>query len=344
MDRIAQTTSTERAELFRASAAALQPDRSPAVIEKDFWVCWALHRIYDVLRLRPELIFKGGTSLSKAYDAIERFSEDVDLSLSRRHLGFAENRDPEEEGISRNESGRRIEALVAACRETIRTRFIPKIRADFASIMVAGGWSVELDSTDQQTVIFAYPRSELGSPVPEAIQPAIRLEMGARSDDWPAEDLEIRPYAGEAFPAAFEIADSCRAHVLDARRTFWEKATLLHAEFHRPLGSAAAKGLSRHYYDVYRLAQGEIGGQALERADLLERVVAHKRLFFASAWAHYETATQGSLHLIPSSERMPALQADYARMREMIFGDVPAWEEIMRGLRELEDRVNRVRF
>jgi hypothetical protein len=344
MDRIAQTTSTERAELFRASAAALQPDRSPAIMEKDFWVCWALYRIYDVLRLRPELIFKGGTSLSKAYGAIERFSEDVDLSLSRRHLGFVDTQDPEEEGISRNESRRRIDALVAACQETIRTRFVPEIRADFASIMGAGGWSVELDSTDEQTVVFAYPRSELGSPMPETIRPAIRLEMGARSDDWPAEDREIRPYAAEAFPAAFEIAESCRAHVLDARRTFWEKATLLHAEFHRPQGSAAAGGLSRHYYDVYRLARGDVGRQALERADLLERVVAHKRLFFASAWARYETVIPGNLHLIPPSERMPALQADYARMREMIFGDVPTWEEIMRGLRELEDRVNRARF
>lgn len=341
MDRIAQTSSPERAELFRASAAALQPDRSPAIIEKDFWVCWALHRIYDVLRFRPELIFKGGTSLSKAYDAIERFSEDVDLSLSRRHLGFADSRDPEAEGISRNESRRRIDALVAACQETIRTRFIPEIRTDFASIIGVGGWSVDLDLTDQQTVIFAYPRSEPGSPMPQTIQPAIRLEMGARSDDWPAEDREIRPYAAEAFPATFEIADSCRAHVLDARRTFWEKATLLHAEFHRPLGSAAADGLSRHYYDVYRLAQGDIGRQALKRAELLERVVAHKRLFFASGWAHYETATPGSVHLIPASERMPALQADYARMREMIFGDVPTWGEIMRGLRELEDGVNR---
>jgi hypothetical protein len=138
MDRIAQTSSTERAELFRASAAALRPDRSPAIIEKDFWVCWALHRIYDVLRFRPELIFKGGTSLSKAYDAIERFSEDVDFSLSRRHLGFADSRDPEEGGISRNESRRRIDALVAACRETIRTRFIPEVRTDFASIIGGG--------------------------------------------------------------------------------------------------------------------------------------------------------------------------------------------------------------
>lgn len=104
MDRIAQAPQEERAELFRRSAGILRPERSPAIIEKDFWVCWSLYRLFDVLRFQPQLIFKGGTSLSKAYHAVERFSEDVDLSLSRRDLGFADSRDPEEPGISGKEA------------------------------------------------------------------------------------------------------------------------------------------------------------------------------------------------------------------------------------------------
>ncbi len=198
---------------------------------------------------RPQLIFKGGTSLSKAYNAVERFSEDVDLSLSRRDLGFADSRDPEEPGISGKESRRRIEALVDACQQAVRDRLLPGLRADFASVIGPSGWSVELDAIDPQTVIFTYPRSELAGGLPEAIRPAIRLEMGARSDDWPAEEREIRPYAAEAFPAAFAVAASCRVRVLDAKRTFWEKATILHAEYHRPADKALAAGMSRHYYD-----------------------------------------------------------------------------------------------
>lgn len=339
MDAVATGSPKYRADLFEETAA-VNPRLSAGIIEKDFWVCWALHRLYDVLRFRPELIFKGGTSLSKAYAAIERFSEDVDLSLSRGDLGFTDSRDPEEEGISKNESRRRIKALVTTCQETIHNRLLPELRADFTSVIGDRGWSVEMDTTDPQTVIFTYPRSELGSPIPRAIRPAIRLEMGARSDDWPAEDREIRPYAAEALPRPFTVVPSCRVRVLDARRTFWEKATLLHAEFHRPLRNAAPDGLSRHYYDVYRLSQGDIGRQTLQRYDLLERVVLHKRLFFASAWAHYETASPGGFHLVPPEGRETALRADYARMREMIFGDVPVWEMIMRGLKELEDRIN----
>lgn len=341
MDRIARSKAVDRAELFRSATAVLSPERSPAVIEKDFWVCWALHRIYDTLKFRPELIFKGGTSLSKAYSAIDRFSEDVDLSFSRRQLGFGDGRDPEEPGISRKESRRRIDSLVTACCQTIRDRFLPELRKDFASILGAQGWNLALDANDPQTIIFAYPRGESGSFSRSAIRPLIRLEMGARSDNWPAEDREIRPYAAEAYPAAFRLAGACRVPVLDGKRTFWEKATILHAEAHRPESRIAAVGLSRHYYDVYHLSRKDIGREALDRIDLLERVVAHKRLFFTSAWAHYEMAEPGSFCLLPPGQRMPGLRNDYARMREMIFGVVPPWEEIIRGLRKLEDTINR---
>ncbi len=340
MDRIAQAPKEDRAELFRRSAGVLRPERSPAIIEKDFWVCWALHRLFDVLQFRPQLIFKGGTSLSKAYNAIERFSEDVDLSLSRRDLGFADDRDPEQPGTSGKESRRRIATLVEACRQAILDRLLPALRADFASVIDPGEWNAELDAIDPQTVIFTYPRSELAGAFPAAIRPAIRLEMGARSDDWPAEVRKIRPYAAEAFPAAFSTAASCDVRVLDAKRTFWEKATILHAEHHRPADKALVAGMSRHYFDLYQLSRQEIGRQALDRADLLTRVVAHKRLFFASAWAHYETAVPGSFQLMPREDQVPPLRADYARMRVMIFGDAPDWERIVQRLRELEAQIN----
>ena len=324
MDRIAQAPKEERAELFRRSAGILRPERSPAIIEKDFWVCWALHRLFDVLHFRPQLIFKGGTSLSKAYSAIERFSEDVDLSLSRRDLGFADNRDPEQPGISGKELRRRIAALVEACQQAIRDRLLPALRADFASVIDPRELSVELDAIDPQTVVFTYPRSELGGTLPTAIRPAIRLELGARSDDWPAEFREIRPYAAEAFPAAFSTAASCQIRALDAKRTFWEKATILHAEHHRPPDKPPATGSSRHYFDLHQLSRQEIGRQALDRTDLLTRVVAHKRLFFSSSWARYETAIPGSFQLMPRDDQVPLLRADYARMRVMTDAAIPS--------------------
>ena len=339
MDRIAQAASADRADLFQRTAETGRPVHAPEIIEKDFWVCWTLYRMFDVMRFRPQLIFKGGTSLSKAFHAIERFSEDVDLSLSRKDLGFGEDRDPERVGISKKEAKRRMDALVEECREVIRARLLPELRADFRSILGDKGWSVELDTKDPQTIIFAYPRSESRSAL-KYISPVVRLEMGARSDDWPADDREISPYAAEAFPKVFTTTPLCRVRVLDARRTFWEKATILHAEYHRPVDKPDKGRLSRHYYDVYRLARQRIGQEALARAELLERVVKHKDFFFPQSWAHYETAVRGSFHLSPPSERSEELRKDYLQMQMMIFGPAPGWDEILDGLADLETQIN----
>lgn len=340
MDKIAQATSEERADLFQRAAVALQPQRSPVIIEKDFWVCWALRRVYEVMRFRPQLIFKGGTSLAKAYNTIDRFSEDVDLSLSRSDLGFSDERDPEQPGISGKESKKRLKELVQGCQQIIRDKFLPGLRADFASVIDVSGWNADMDPSDPQTVIFSYPKSNLEEGMKPYIHPAIRLEMGARSDDWPASDREIRPYIAEVFPQAFMTAPSCRVHTLDAVRTYWEKATLLHAEYHRPANKPSKERLSRHYYDLYCLAQHDIGQQALSRLDLLERVIKHKKLFFTSVWAHYETAIPGSFHLVPPQDRIPNLRSDYSLTQAMIFGEAPTWDEITKGLKELECRIN----
>lgn len=339
MDSVAGKPARERAQLFETSAERHVPKVDAVIIEKDFWVCWALHRLFDVIQFRPQLIFKGGTSLSKVFKAVERFSEDVDLSLSRRDLGFADERDPEQAGISKRESERRIEALTAACVETVHDKLLPELLRDFATVLGGTGWSVNVDTADPQTLVFAYPPSGLVGTA--YIRPAIRLEMGARSDDWPSVDAELKPYAAEDFPAMFSQPAS-RARTLAAERTFWEKATLLHAEYHRPPEKPDNERISRHYYDLCCLSRGEIAERALDRDDLLKRVVQHKRCFFPRAWAHYETATLGTFHLAPPEARMETLRKDYDAMKAMIFGDAPKWDEIMAAIQTLEDRINKL--
>jgi hypothetical protein len=140
MDRIAQSAPADRADLFQRAVNAGMFVRAPEAMEKDFWVCWALYRLFDVMHFRPHLIFKGGTSLSKVYNAIERFSEDVDLSISRRDLGFADDRDPEQAGISKSEARRRLDELVVGCRNVIHDRLLPEMRVDFESVLGHGGW------------------------------------------------------------------------------------------------------------------------------------------------------------------------------------------------------------
>jgi hypothetical protein len=337
MDKIARSSASDRAAFFE-DVHTRRLEIESAIAEKDFWVCWSLRRIFEVLQFRPHLIFKGGTSLSKVYRAIDRFSEDVDLSLSRRDLGFADDHDPEHPGISKKEARRRLDALVAECQRVVADKLVPELRRDFASVLGTTGWSVELDPSDPQTVIFAYPSTRL-SGVMSYVRPAIRLEMGARSDDWPATDAEITPYAAEAFPGLF-TTPSCKVRTLAAERTFWEKATLLHAECHRPSDKPSRERLSRHYYDLYRLTRLPIAEQALKQLELLKRVVAHKSFFFAQTWAHYETARPGGFRLLPEADRRDALRRDYQDMESMIFGKAPDWKDIILELEQLETKIN----
>jgi hypothetical protein len=347
MDGIARTDADERRELF-TEAAAQRGDISPEVIEKDFWVCWTLKHVFGLGPAPAKLIFKGGTSLSKVYGVIERFSEDIDLSLSREDLGFTGERDPYQ-ATSGKKQAKLIDELVSRCKAAIAGELLPKLRERFATVL--GGensgespWSLSIDETDAQTVNFSYPPgiASGGALPPSYVRPIVRLELGARSDHWPAEEHVIRSYAAEIFPDSFE-EPTCRVRTLSAERTFWEKVTILHAESHRPKDKPSGERLSRHYYDVAKLYQNDIGPKALARTDLLEAVVTHKRLFFSSGWANYATAVPGSLRLVPPEERRASLEADYRVMREtMIFGESYSFDELLAVLGEVERVLNQV--
>lgn len=128
--------------------------------------------------------------------------------------------------------------------------------------------------------------------------------------------------------------------MLAPHRTFWEKATILHAEYHRDPNTPLPKRLARHYYDLSRLSEGNIGRRALENLDLLVRVAEHKNAFFRSSWANYQSALPGTLRLRPPEKRIGELQRDYVDMRPMFFGPSPAFEKILEQIAKLEEEVN----
>jgi hypothetical protein len=163
--------------------------------------------------------------------------------------------------------------------------------------------------------------------------------MGARSDHWPAERRIITPYAAEQFPALFHDAQIA-VRVLAAERTFWEKATILHAWYHARPDKPLKDRQSRHYYDIVKLFESGIGPRALGRLDLLTAVANHKTVFFADASAKYEEARPGSLRLVPPASRVVELREDYAKMGTMIFGEPPSFEHLLQVLAEIEGRIN----
>ena len=166
------------------------------------------------------------------------------------------------------------------------------------------------------------------------------MEFGARSDAWPAEEKSILPYVAEAYPETIQDA-AVPLNVLSIERTFWEKATILHAEAHREEKKPTPIRFSRHYADLAALADHASAAGALAQDELRARVVEHKQVFFAAAWAKYETAVPGTFCLIPPTHRISSLEADYRAMQEMFFGEPRPWGEIIDRLHALEKEINR---
>lgn len=343
MDEVARLPPTDRADLFVATAG--RRGLSAAIIEKDFWVCWTLKRVFSLAGPPAGLLFKGGTSLSKVFRVIDRFSEDVDLSFDRAGLGFGGDSDPLNAPTGkRRKSG--LEALGETCRRVVRERLLPQLAHALGEALgglAPGTWQLELadDDPDGQTLLFHYPAGmePRSADEPAYIRPLVRLEIGARSDHWPAVEANVTSYAAAEFPGAFR-EPGCRVRVLAAERTFWEKATVLHMWHHAPADKKFRDRQSRHYYDVVRLYEHELGKAAIRDTELLLQVARHKAVFFPASWARYADARPGTLRLVPPDARLPELEQDYRKMREMIFGEPPSFEQLVEILREIERQVN----
>ncbi len=343
MDSVATLPAGERAELFQETAN--RRGVATQIIEKDFWVCLTLKQLFELPDIGKHLIFKGGTSLSKIFSAIERFSEDIDVSIDRDYLGFGGEDDPENVQGTRKRK-RQIDALEEACIEKIQNHLLPMLHNSFTQVLgnhknhQGSLWELSIDE-DPQVLLFTYPRDKsLSSALTiDYIRPIVKIEIGGRSDHWPAEEYPITPYAAEEFPNYFKKPIHY-IKVLEAERTFWEKATILHAEYYRPETSATAERISRHYYDLHRLTQKPIAGKALERIDLLERVVEHKKIFYKLNRAHYDEVLEGSIHLIPNETQRVELKRDFDKMRDMFFGEIPSFDEILETIAKLENDIN----
>ena len=334
MDAFANDTPANRDDAFRQAAAEL--GFSKEIVEKDFWVCWSLQHLFALPSFGDHLIFKGGTSLSKAYDVIHRFSEDVDLSLDRAQLGFKGDRDPENPDLSGGKRKSLLQDLQEAAEATVAGPLLDEINTAFAS-RLDQPFSLQIDEDDLQTILFAYP--SLGGDDPDYIKPVVRFEFGARGAQLPAEQRTLSTYVQQAFPDLPGLAP-VDVRTLGIERTFWEKATILHMLFHQDAGKLLGDRMSRHYYDMAQLTQHDAKARALANLDLLSEVSHHKSVFFKAAWARYEGAKPGSLRLTPGDQLKAALRRDYAGMREMIMGDAPSFDDVLSAIAALEAEIN----
>jgi nucleotidyltransferase AbiEii toxin of type IV toxin-antitoxin system len=339
MDKWAKALTTDREALFIETAA--QKNISPEIIEKDFWVCWTLLQISRLVEL-PRLIFKGGTSLSKAFGIIKRFSEDIDLVINRHELGFIRETDPANQEAT-NLRNRTIEKLKATCFDVIAQEFLPKLKSQMSSIIETDGWTLKIDTnaSEPDTIEFQYPKGLPDSQVSNYIRRAVRLELGCRGDQIPCEEATVKSYAAEVKPNLFEIAEA-PVFVISPERTFWEKATILHREYYRAeAGKELTERVFRHYDDLVVISKHVRGASAISAYSyLLDEVVSHKQHFFREGAARYELATRNTLKLAPGKRLEESLRKDYDKMKEMYFGSEPDFDAVMEAIRQLEKKIN----
>jgi hypothetical protein len=335
----------ERRDLFVGAADRLRTNEQN--IEKDFWVCWTLDALFNELEAGgPRLLFKGGTSLSKGYGLIERFSEDIDITVFREDIGQPATFE-ELEAMSGKKRNARLEAIKAACQEYIQGPMLERLSVLLQQTLKTANMNPDRarvepdpDDPDGQSLLLWYPTVTTDGNA--YIRRAIKIESGAKSALDPHAPVVVKPYIADDIPSL----DLAVANVttVDPSRTFWDKVIILHGlrRWWDRRGELKGGGqrVSRHYYDVYRLLASEIGRKATKDSEMAEDCVRHARMFFNRPDLDLASAVLGSFALIPHDGMLADLRRDYEAMSGMVFGPIPSVDAVIEAIAELEQRIN----
>jgi hypothetical protein len=334
MKKFIKLNSSERKNLIQkvANDLGLRFD----IVEKDIWVCYVLQKLFSNERLRNNLIFKGGTCLSKAYDAIGRFSEDVDITINSNILEISGESQKIDKIKSRNRK---------AARKFVENEILPILKTIFDTELGNKNYELFFDEEDKNniTLFFTFP-SEAGFPYSlpfklensySYIKPKIKLEFGALGGIWPSEKKIIKPYAKEILSDYF---DEFEVNTLSIKRNFIEKLLILHSVTLRPEEKPINQNYSRHYYDVYSILVNGLNINPIDDLEILEAVVKNKYDFWNESWVDYSKIKKFSdIKLIPNESRMTEIKKDYKNMEEMFFKDFPKFEEMILKLQDFKN-------
>ena len=278
----------ERRDLFLTTAQRL--GTAVQNVEKDFWVCWTLDALFNGLpEDSPRLLFKGGTSLSKSFALIDRFSEDIDITVFRSDLGEGASVQ-ELEALSGKKRRARLDAIKEACQAFIGGNLLRDLREVASAAMTAGRvpenrYRIELDTADvdQQTLLFWYPVAT--ATANDYVRSAVKIEGGAKSALDPNVTTAVKPYAADDLPNIDLTVGGITT--VEAQRTLWDKVVILHGLRrwfdHRGQLRHGGQRVSRHYYDVFRLLESPTGKTAEADRQLGEDCARHARMFFNTA-------------------------------------------------------------
>ena len=328
-------TEVQQQELLRQANIATRIAKKN--IEKDWWVTQVLKAIF-ALPYAEHLSFKGGTSLSKAWNIIERFSEDIDIAISREYLGFAGE-------LSRTQVSDKLRR--AAC-SFVRE----KLSADIKQQLIANGiredlFTVHVNVTSVTTVDpeVIYIEYKTLFPFEEYVQNMVKVEVSGRSMSEPVQSVQLASILDETYSNAATAESSFAVSVVRPERTFLEKVMLLHEEFAKPSEEVRTARMSRHLYDLERMLHTDIAERALKDEHLYRTILVHRRKFIGLKGFDYDTLYPQSLSLEIPADVLPLWRKDYENMQSsMIYGESVSFDELLEEIRQLNDRIRQLPY
>jgi Nucleotidyl transferase AbiEii toxin, Type IV TA system len=338
-------SANERRDLFVGAGNRLGTVQQN--VEKDFWVCWTLDALFNGLQAGgPRLLFKGGTSLSKAHGLISRFSEDIDITVFRDDIGQAATVKELEE-LSGKKRGARLDAIREACQNHIHGPLLEQLSGLLRGLLETAKQAPELgrveadpDDPDHQSLLLWYPTVTADGA--NYVRRAVKIEAGAKSALDPHSARTVTPYVAQDLGDTDLVVPNITT--VDPDRTFWDKVVILHGlrRWWDRRGELRGGGqrVSRHYYDVHRLLASDAGEGFAQDNAMAADCVQHARMFFNRPDFDLAAAAPGSYALVPHHEMLAQLKQDYDAMSGMIFGDVPACGAIIETIVNLEKRLN----
>lgn len=321
-------TEQTQKNIFSETAKAIGlPD---AAVEKDWWVVHTLSAVFAT-EIGPHTVFKGGTSLSKAWNLIERFSEDIDLALDRKFLGFEQ-----EMSITQ------VKKLRKKSYEYISAVLFPALLTQFETMGLALKMEIEtVKDTDKDPLIIQVEYPSVVEPT-DYILPRVLIEIGSRSLKEPFSLKTFSSFVGEVY-AGRSFADTPIAiPCVNPERTFLEKIFLLHEEFQKPSEKIRANRMSRHLYDLGKLMNSPYAEVAFaDDLQLFNTIVAHRQLMTPLRGIDYANHRPALIDPLPPLAVLPIWQKDYQSMQEsMIFGESLPFDKLMEELSNLKERIN----
>lgn len=326
-------------------ATAQRIGTRPSNVEKDFWVCVVLDVLFNG---RPDdahrVVFKGGTSLSKVYDAISRFSEDVDIVVVRQDLGFEGDADPANRHgpLKGKPLDRAIRELRARCTSYVQDELRLEVAAALDTLPVVAEVGIDTDNASEPILLVRYP--SVTDPGDGYNPQIVKIEAGARSAVLPDDVGSIRPYVADDVDIDLDVPG---IRAVAAQRTFLEKLVILHGTSCRDRDQGHElddrNRLSRHYYDVARLSVVPEVMAAVQDDGLISDVIEHSKRTFGNGWRKLDEAAAGSFNIVPSERLAAQLAPDYERMTGMMFGEPPEFSWVLERVRTVADELNRRR-